>query len=397
MWNEGLEIEEINIPNIYEHFQRSETNINFDSAYEMTQLSQVTDFKIGFNRSVNKLKRLTSLRNLSAILTQQLENVNNGDASGAEDIIKAVNNLESSESENGKNYVGDYYDEIMNEQGKKKQGIPTGFTKLDYLIGGGLGKGELIIVAGRPGMGKSAFATNVAMNVVKHEGVVCHFSLEMSIAEIGWRIISGESEMALEDYALADTSVANRILETREMITDTKHYRYVLYDKKYTLSDIILTSKKVKKREKRLDLIVIDYVGLIENPGKKSNNASRQEEISAISRKIKNLAKELECCIILVAQLNRESEKRSTHEPMLSDLRESGALEQDADIVIFPYRPSVYDQSIPENQAMLIVPKNRSGNTGVIELNWFGHLTKFKNAANQYQTNYSQSRGYEED
>ena len=266
--------------------------------------------------------------------------------------------------------------EKMYENKEKLSGIESGFIDLDEKISG-LNKSDLIIVAARPAMGKSAFVLNIASYVAMHDKVpVMIFNLEMSKEQLVKRMLSSESEidsmrlnnanLEQEDWIkMADAS--NRLADVPIYIDDTP----VL-----TPSEIRAKCRKAKL-EKNIGLIIIDYLQLMES---KTVNGSRQQEISEISRGLKILAKELDVPVIALSQLSRATESRADHRPMLSDLRESGSIEQDADIVMFLHREDYYDKDTEKkNIAEVIIAKNRHGETGTIELAWLGKYTKFAN------------------
>jgi len=256
-------------------------------------------------------------------------------------------------------------------------GIPTGFADLDYKTAG-LHESDLILVAARPAMGKSAFALNIATYAAVHakRGVVI-FNLEMSKSQLVSRMLCSEAmvdsnkvrtgKIDEEDWIKLATALGP-LSEAPIYIDDTPGI---------SISEIRAKCRKLKI-EKDIGLIVIDYLQLIQGSGKK--NASREQEISEISRSLKILAKELNVPVIALSQLSRAAEARQDHRPMLSDLRESGAIEQDADIVMFLYRDDYYNpDSEKKNVAEVILAKHRAGSTGTVELLWMGSYTKFAN------------------
>ena len=256
-------------------------------------------------------------------------------------------------------------------------GIPTGFADLDYKTAG-LHESDLILVAARPAMGKSAFALNIATNAAVHaKRPVVIFNLEMSKSQLVNRILCSEAmvdsnkvrtgKIDEEDWIKLATALGP-LSEAPIYIDDTPGI---------SIAEIRAKCRKLKI-EKDLGLIVIDYLQLIQGSGKK--NASREQEISEISRSLKILAKELDVPVIALSQLSRAAEARQDHRPMLSDLRESGAIEQDADIVMFLYRDDYYNpDSEKKNIAEVILAKHRAGSTGTVELLWMGSYTKFAN------------------
>lgn len=258
-------------------------------------------------------------------------------------------------------------------------GMESGFKDMD-LKTSGLNNSDLILVAARPAMGKSAFALNIATYVAKTQNVpVMIFSLEMSKKQMVNRILCSEAavdsmkvrtgKLDSEDWLkLGKASAA--LAELPIYIDDTPG-----------LSSAELRAKCRKaKLEKGIGMIVIDYLQLMESKGKTD---SRQQEISEISRSLKILAKELNIPVIALSQLSRAPEQRPDHRPILSDLRESGSIEQDADIVMFLYRDDYYNpETEKKNVAEVIIAKNRQGSTGTVELAWLGQYTRFANLYN---------------
>lgn len=287
------------------------------------------------------------------------------------------------EIDSGLKPIRNYIAEAINKLGNQDKGISTGFYDLDKTIRG-LCKGDMIIVAGRPSMGKSSFVANIATNVALNGCVVCYFSLEMTSVSIVQRMIFGmighSEQEILYDMKSDNPVVAPKVFDAQPKIEDMKFY--LNESTSVTVNKIILECKKVAALEGRVDLIVIDYLGLIQSEIK---SATRNQEVAEISHSIKRLAKDLDVPVILVSQLNRNSEGRADHTPMMSDLSESGALEADADVVLFPYRPWVYDKEYSPNDAELIVAKNRNGETKKIPLYWQGEQFIFKNVAYEYK------------
>ena len=258
-------------------------------------------------------------------------------------------------------------------------GVPSGFTDLDFRTAGFHGS-ELILIAARPAMGKTAFALNIATNAALRANIpVAVFSLEMSKEQLVNRILCSESmvdsnkvrtgKLEEDDWTkLAET--IGPLSEAEMYIDDTPGIN---------IMEIRAKCRKLKI-EKNIGLVVIDYLQLIQGTGKRTG--SREQEISEISRSLKILAKELDVPVIALSQLSRAAEQRPDHRPMLSDLRESGAIEQDADIVMFLYRDDYYNPDTEKKGvAEVIISKHRGGSTGTVELLWLGSYTKFVNIA----------------
>lgn len=265
-------------------------------------------------------------------------------------------------------------------------GVSTGFSDLDYKTSGFHGS-ELIILAARPAMGKSAFAINIATNAaVQNKIPVAIFNLEMSKEQIGNRILC--SEAMVDSNKIKTGQIEDndwmKLASTLGILSDAPIY----IDDTPGISVMEIRAKCRKlKMEKDIGLIVIDYLQLIQGSGKR--NSSREQEISEISRSLKILAKELDVPVIALSQLSRGAEKRDDKRPMLSDLRESGAIEQDADIVIFLYRDDYYNEDSEEkNVAEVIMAKHRGGSTGTVKLAWMPSYTKFANLERRYDEGF---------
>lgn len=255
-------------------------------------------------------------------------------------------------------------------------GIPSGFTDLDGMTAG-FQNSDFILVAARPSMGKTAFVLNIAQHMaVKKEKAVAIFSLEMSEEQLVNRMLSLESKVKANNIRVGDLQDEEwaKLIEAAGILGDTK----LIIDATPGISIAEMRSKCRKyKLEQGLDIIIIDYLQLMTGSGR---SESRQQEISEISRSLKALARELNVPVIALSQLSRAVEQRTDHRPMLSDLRESGAIEQDADMVMFIYRDDYYNKdSERQNIAEIIIAKQRNGSIGTVELVWLPEFTKFAN------------------
>lgn len=295
-------------------------------------------------------------------------------------IFDVAQNRNSKDYASMKEILINTLDNIEKMQNSKSRlsGMESGFYKLDDKISG-LNNSDLIIVAARPAMGKSAFVLNIATYVAMHNQVpVMIFNLEMSKEQLATRIISGDAEVDNKKIANGDLGADEyvKVAESMNRLAGTK----IFIDDSSVLSPSEIRAKCRKaKLEQNIGLIVVDYLQLMES---KNASGSRQQEISEISRGLKILAKELDVPVIALSQLSRATEARADHKPMLSDLRESGSIEQDADIVLFIHRDDYYDKETEnKNKAEIIVAKNRHGETGPVELGWEGKYTKFFNLA----------------
>jgi replicative DNA helicase len=279
--------------------------------------------------------------------------------------------------------LSEVWNDIDKNYGKPGlSGLRTHFIDLDELTGG-FQKSDMIVVAARPSMGKTAFALNIATNVAMKDNIpVMIFSLEMSKESLVKRMLCSEAEIdahrlaskKLQEYEFAKLGyAANKLSQAKIFIDDSG-----------SLSVVEIQAKARRmKMEHNIQLIVLDYLTLIRGTQRRAEN--RNMEISEIARSLKTLAKELAIPIVVISQLSRAIEKRSTQMPMLSDLRDSGEVEQIADLVLFVHRDSYYDSSVDpvSNAAQIIIEKHRNGRTGRIDLVFRKELTKFENASRE--------------
>ncbi|MFY9613678.1 MAG: replicative DNA helicase [Tissierellaceae bacterium] len=258
-------------------------------------------------------------------------------------------------------------------------GLTTGFLDIDNKLSG-LQKSDLVLIAARPSMGKTAFGLNVATNAaLKAKAKVAIFSLEMSKEQLVQRMIAATAHVDLQKIISGNLTEDEWLQIINSMGPLSQADIYIDDTAGISLTEMRAKCRRLKI-EKGLDLVVIDYLQLMQLDGRTEN---RQQEISAISRGLKGLAKEMECPVISLSQLSRAPELRSDHRPMLSDLRESGAIEQDADVVMFLYRDEYYnEESEKKNIGEVIIAKHRNGPTGTVELVWKKEFTKFLDKVN---------------
>lgn len=276
--------------------------------------------------------------------------------------------------------LSEYYDRIdqLSQRPDELRGVPTGFIDLDQILGG-LQQSDFLIIAGRPGSGKTAFMLTAARNAaLTHKKRIAIFSLEMSNEQLVQRLVAQETgidtsrlragKLADEDWPLFTHAI--------EVLGDTR----IFLDDTPSLTPLQLRTKSRRLHmEYGLDLVLVDYIQLMSS-GARSEN--RVQEVSYISRNLKVLARELNVPVLAAAQLSRAVEQRADKEPQLSDLRESGSLEQDSDVVMFIHRPEMYEKdTIKQNVAQIKIAKHRNGPVGTVELVFRGNLTKFENAA----------------
>ncbi len=282
-----------------------------------------------------------------------------------------------------------------------KNTVYTDFPTFDQKTHG-LKPGEMVLIAARPSVGKTAFALNIAANVAMNHGKkVAIFSLEMPADLLATRMLAYVSKVSLTK------------MKTRGALTQTDLKKLFNGYKALLASDVyiddysmngpadVLSKCRRLKREKGLDLVIIDYLQLMTSQKNGRAAESRQVEVSDMSRKMKIYAKELDCPIILLSQMSRGIEQRPDHTPQLSDLRESGSIEQDADIVMFLNKPYAYNKALPPNEVILDVKKNRNGTIGEIKLDWDGDTTTFKECvdenANTTEYVYDEPKKHEDD
>ena len=261
-------------------------------------------------------------------------------------------------------------------------GIPTGFSDLDSMTSGFQG-GDLIIVAGRPSMGKTAFSLNIAENVALDTGLpVAVFSMEMASTQLAMRMIGSVGR--LDQHRMRTGRLEDEDWEKLTTALGRLNEAPIFIDEGAGLSsfDVRARARRLHRQTGKLGLIVVDYLQLMAAPaGKQGEN--RATEISEISRSLKALAKELDVPVVALSQLNRSVEQRPDKRPVMSDLRESGAIEQDADLILFIYRDEVYNpDSVDKGTAEIIIGKQRNGPIGRVRLTFIGEHTRFENFAN---------------
>ncbi len=292
--------------------------------------------------------------------------------------------------------VRDSFGSIDNlyKQSREVSGLATGFTDFDRMTSG-LQKGELIIIAARPSMGKTALAINIAENAaLRHGSVVAIFSLEMSRESLLRRMLASQASVDQQKiqkgfFGRAEQeklqAALSQLLETRIFIDDSAGS---------TVSEMRAKARRLKQNSGGLDLVMVDYLQLMSAtlPGaSRKGFENRVQEVSAISRGLKAMAKELQVPVIALSQLSRSNEKRDDKRPMLSDLRESGSIEQDADVVAFIHRESYYNRDenmadADKSKAEIIIAKQRNGPTGIVQMHWNSAFTRFDGVDTGHQT-----------
>ena len=357
----------------------------------LTQIAQVVPSAANIRDYAKIVKEKALLRRLITACEEISEEAysEQGDVSRVLDaaeqrIFELTQNKGSREFRHVKDILKGVFQELVDKSEHKEvdQGVRTGFSDLDRVLVQ-LGPADLVLVGARPGMGKTSFAMNIAVNAAKSTGkAVCIFSLEMSGEQLVNRMLS--SEAMVDSHALRTGEIRpedwQRIADATSMLAGCE----LLID---DTSGITVADMKAKlRRVKNLGLVVVDYLQLMQAS---KNIESRVQEVADISRNLKIMAKELAVPVICCAQLSRGPEQRESKKPMLSDLRDSGAIEQDADIVLFLYRDEYYKDvkgakaNVEVNTAEVIIAKNRHGALKDVKMTWNGQFTKFVTMENQ--------------
>ena len=368
-------------------YQEGVTREYFFQLMEVTPTSEnAVDYaKIVKDRSV--------LRQIGAAASSMTEMVTSGQGSSAE-VLEAAEQriyaIRQGRSAQGLHHITSVMHEVyerLAELAASESAIPgisTGLPDLDAVISG-LNKSDLILLAARPGMGKTSLALNILLYAGKHSGKACvFFSLEMSREQLAMRLLSNES--FVDNKKLTTGRLSDEDWEKVALATSALNHTNILIDDNPSLSVADMNAKC--RRVENLGLVVIDYLQLLTSAGgtNQYSGESRQQVVSDISRALKIMAKELNVPVLCLSQLSRANENRPDKRPRLSDLRESGAIEQDADIVMFIYRDDYYDQnSENHNQAECIVAKNRHGELSTVPLQWLPEFTTFSSVDWKHQ------------
>ena len=321
----------------------------------------------------NLIKTANEIITLGYDPTEEVENIMDGAEKKIFDLMQTKNQKGYTPI---KDILVDTFSKLEELYNQKQYitGVPTGFPDLDRKTAG-LHGSNLVLIAARPAMGKSAFALNIAANAaIKSKVPVVIFSLEMAKEEMVNRILCSEAMVDSNKVRTGklDESDWEKLAGALGPLSEAEIY---IDDTTSSIMEIRAKCRKLKL-EKKIGLVVIDYLQLVQTSGKRAGN--REQEISEISRSLKLLAKEINVPVIALSQLSRAPEQRPDHRPMLADLRESGAIEQDADIVMFLYRDEYYNEdSDKKNIAEIIIAKHRQGSTGNVDLRWLGEYTKF--------------------
>lgn len=382
---------------IFEEINNSGAFKSMDASLYIVELYDITPSTRNIMHYANLVKRYSIYREIRSALLSSTEEMNQGNAdidsltaTLFDQVERAMERAKTSQFKNMKDVTNEVFQEIVARMSGEGQNIaiPTGFSTLDQLVG--LGKGDLIILAARPSMGKTAFALNIALNVAgknhrdeSEKKTVALFSLEMGADQLVSRMICSEGMLDSEKIKKGTLDNDDMMkLETAVHFLNQKNI--FIEDSAFIKVNEVKAKCKLLKNEHGLDLIVIDYLQLLQG-SKRTDN--RQQEVSEISRSLKQMARELECPVIALSQLSRSVESRHDKRPMMSDLRESGSIEQDADIVSFLYRSDYYrSEDADENEVQepsdvstveVIVAKNRNGQIGTAELAFMKRYNRF--------------------
>ena len=335
------------------------------------------------DNSILRKLAATSDRIASSVFEPSGRSVEHLLADAEREVLSISNNIAQTEVRSLDENMANFLDRLQHlaDNPGQKPGVKSGYRALDQATGG-LQPGELVVLAGRPSMGKTSLAMNIAEHAAFEQNLpVLAFSLEMSEAQLTQRIVGSVGRIdqgKLRDGTLADTDwsrVADTVERMRGKIMDIQDSGIE------TVGSMRAIARRAARRHKKLGLIVVDYLQLMSSGNDKDEN--RNTEITQISRGLKLLAKEMQCPVIALSQLNRGVESRGDKRPMMSDLRESGAIEQDADVIMFIYRDDYYtkEASREPGVAEIIIGKQRSGPTGTVKLLWRPQYTRFDDMA----------------
>ena len=383
MFNYSLTIDPVTV---LEHMKQNGVYDENTSRGYLLQLMDTTPTAANVVEYIGILKDKTLLRRVAEAAGDLTALIQQGTETG-QDILEAAEQriyaIRQGRAARGlipiSNVLIDVYDRLTELAASESAipGLSTGLTDLDRAISG-LNKSDLILLAARPGMGKTSMALNILLEAGKKSGKnVAFFSLEMSREQLALRLIS--SECFVDNKKLVTGKLTEEDWEKVAVAADSLNRSRIFIDDDSSVSVADISAKC--RRMDNLGLVIIDYLQLMQSAGGRTySGENRQQVVSDISRALKIMAKELQVPVLCLSQLSRANESRSDKRPMLSDLRESGAIEQDADIVMFLYREGYYDKDTPNpNLAECIIAKNRHGETRTVELQWLPEFTTFGN------------------
>jgi len=364
--------ESVDMVSVTGHLERNGKLSDAGGLAYVAEVFTKTMWGVSFESLVKDLKRKTILRNNQDLLRKSDKALKEGNIEKASAILSDFMEEENLHKSESVNEIAKKFSQFCDDP--LTPGIDTGYRDLDRLLGGMQG-GDLVILAARPAMGKSAFAVNIMRNMAHNGTNVLMFSFEMSNQQLFTRMVSIESHIEMTRI-LKKQLEKTELAEVKETARELSKLPMSMYDRAdlATVSGISQIAREEKKRG--AEFIVIDYLQLMSVPGMNGDN--RNGEVSKITRGLKLLAKELDIPILLLSQLSRASEKRTNKVPMLSDLRDSGAIEQDADLVMFLHRPDYYKEDDKKGICEVHIAKHRQGPTGESDLAWVERYTAFK-------------------
>ncbi len=326
-------------------------------------------------------RRLLSVTADIAEIVSSTLDVSDKVAAAQQAILDIGTKTQAHDPVDGRQLASEVLQEIQKryENGGAIPGVSTGYKDIDAITGG-LMPGNLVIIAGRPAMGKTTLALNIAENVSLHDGVAYFCSLEMSRLELGMRSMASNGMIDLKGIKngrFDDISSWDKLTVATSRMASSG---LVVDEYSNTIARLSANCRKVKRQKGKLTLVVVDYIGLMT-----AKADSKVYEIAEITRGLKLLAKELGCAVIALSQLSRRVDERSDKRPVLSDLRDSGSIEQDADIVMFAYRDEYYNPDSPNKGiAEILVAKNRMGETGMVPMSYFGRYSRFDSFSGEF-------------
>lgn len=388
LWDRGGSIDVVTV--LAELERRGKTEASGGVEY-ITELSLGTPPSMNISHYAEIVEEESTRRKLISVCTGTAQEARAGSKETTqllEDAERRIFEIAMRTSDESIEPISEAYGRVLRRIGQlmklggKSVGLPTGFIDLDDLTSG-LQKSDLIIIAGRPASGKSTLALNIASHAALREGAtVAFFNLEMSKDQLASRVMATETGVPLQKIRTGGVS-SDELMKIADSFNRIGGSNFLLDDTPgISVAELRSRCRRIKARQ-GLDLVIVDYLQLMQATGRAE---SRVQAVSEMTRNLKILARELDVPLIVLSQLSREPDKRSDHTPLMSDLRESGSIEQDADVIMMLYRPAAYTdtQEYQENNniAYLHVVKHRNGETRRIDLTWVPELTKFANYSN---------------
>ena len=388
LWDKGGSIDVVTVMDMLERLGKTESSGGLEY---LTELSIFTPTAMNIEHYAAIVEEESVRRRLIGVCTKIAQEASTGTKETSElldDAERRIFEIAMRKSDETIESIAPVYGRVYRRIGQlmkmdgRNTGLPTGFIDLDSLTSG-LQKSDLIIIAGRPASGKSTLALNIASHAALHEGAtVAFFNLEMSKDQLASRVMATETGVPLQNIRTGNVD-APQLLEIAKSFNRIGDAPFLLDDTPgISVAELRSRCRRIKARQ-GLDLVIVDYLQLMQANGRAE---SRVQAVSEMTRSLKILARELDVPLIVLSQLSREPDKRQDHTPLMSDLRESGSIEQDADIIMMLYRPAAYTDTREyeehNNIAYLHVVKHRNGETRRIDLTWVPELTKFASYSN---------------